>query len=68
MNNYSEEQSRFLRASSCLDNLFIMRQVIKRNKEKNIETHMTFIDLETAYDSVHSKHIKEAMRWMNVGE
>ena len=68
MDNFSEEQSGFRKSRSCLDNIFIMRQVIEKNKEKNIETHMTFIDLEKAYDSVPRKQLWEAMRRMNVCE
>lgn len=34
MDHYSEEQAGFRKARSCLDNIFIMRQVIEKNKER----------------------------------
>lgn len=44
MDNYSEEESGFRKVISCLDNVFTMRQVIGKNKEKKI-CRMIYIDL-----------------------
>lgn len=47
-----EEQSGFRAGRSCVDNTFSLRQLIEKRLERNLETHIIFIDLEKAYDSV----------------
>ncbi len=65
---FSEEQSGFRSERSCLDNIHCLRQIIEKNGIYNIDTHMTFIDLEKAYDSVPRRKIWSAMRRLNVPE
>ncbi|XP_024891525.1 uncharacterized protein LOC112467233 [Temnothorax curvispinosus] len=48
----SEEQSGFTAGRSCVDNLFVVQQLLKKRIAKDLETHITFIDLKKAYDSV----------------
>lgn len=64
--NFKEEQSGFRANRSCLDNIHCIRLLIEKNKAKNIDTHMTFIDLEKAYDSVPRKMLWIAMKRMNI--
>lgn len=47
-----EEQSGFRAGRSCVDNIFSLRQVIEKRSERNLSTHLIFIDLEKAYDNV----------------
>lgn len=66
--NLSEEQSGFRRGRSCLDNIHCVRQLIEKNRDKQIDTHMTFIDLEKAYDSIPRCELWKAMRRVNIRE
>ena len=63
---FKEEQSGFRSNRSCLDNIHCIRLLIEKNKAKNIETHMTFIDLEKAYDSIPRIMLWTAMERMNI--
>lgn len=47
-----EEQNGFRAGRSCSDNLFCLKQVLEKRLARNLETHMIFIDLKKAYDSV----------------
>lgn len=47
-----EEQSGFRSGRSCIDNAFVLNQIIEKHREFNIETHMAFIDYEKAFDRV----------------
>jgi len=49
---FGEEQSGFTAGRSCTDNIFTLRQVLNKRKTRNLETHLIFIDLEKAYDTV----------------
>jgi len=41
-----EEQNGFRIGRSCIDNVFIIKQIIEKRREFNLETHMAFLDLE----------------------
>ena len=47
-----EEQSGFRAGRSCMDNIFTLQQVIEKRKERNLPTHLVYVDLEKAYDTV----------------
>ena len=47
-----EEQNGFRAGRSCIDGIFSLRQLIDKRLARNLETHLVFIDLEKAYDSV----------------
>jgi len=51
-NKDEEEQSGFRTGQSCTDNIFCMKQVIEKRNATNRETHLLFVDLTKAYDSV----------------
>ena len=38
---------------SCYDNVFTIKQTIKKRREFNFETHIAFLDLEKAFDRVN---------------
>ena len=48
-----EEQNEFRVGRSCIDNVFIIKQIIEKRREFSLETHMAFLDLEKAFDSVN---------------
>jgi hypothetical protein len=48
----SQEQNGFRRNRSTTDNIFIMRQILKKCYEYNIEMHVLFIDFKQAFVSV----------------
>ena len=47
-----EEQSGFRKGRSCIDNVFVIKQIIEQRREKNLETHIAFVDFEKAFDRV----------------
>lgn len=56
-----EEQSGFRAGRSCIDNIFILRQVTDKRLAHNLETHLVYVDLSKAYDSVPLVKMWEAM-------
>lgn len=63
-----EEQSGFRRGRSCLDNIFTLKQVIEKRVARNIDTHIIFIDLEKAYDSVPLNKLFEVLTKRGISE
>jgi len=51
----SQEQNGFRRKWSTMDNIFIMRQILEKRYEYNIEMHELFIDIKQAFYSVETK-------------
>jgi hypothetical protein len=47
-----QEQNVFRRDRSNTDNIFIMRQILQKCYEHNIEMHVLFIDFKQAFESV----------------
>lgn len=47
-----EEQSGFRAGRSCTDNVFVLQQILEKRISRNLSTHLVFIDLEKAYDTV----------------
>lgn len=47
-----EEQSGFRAGRSCTDNVFCLKHLIEKKTAKDQEIHITFIDLQKAYDTV----------------
>lgn len=50
-----EEQGGFRAGRSCNDNIFTLQQLIEKRTARNLSTHLVFIDLEKAYDTVPLK-------------
>jgi hypothetical protein len=62
----SEEDMEFTAGKSCLDNIFRHEHLIAKQKEKNKETHLVFVDLEEAYIMVLQKLLWPVIREMEV--
>lgn len=45
-----------------------MKNVLKKNRANNIETRVTFIDLEQAYSNARRKQFWEEMKKINIRE
>ena len=54
-------QMGFIANRSTIDNLFIVRQIIEKCHEYNIELHNVFIDYKQAFDTVHRDKILKCL-------
>lgn len=62
-----EEQGGFRAGRSCIDNIFPLTQIIeKKLATNNDQTHLLFVDLTKAYDTVPIKKLWEAMEKTSV--
>ena len=52
-----EEQSGFRMGRSCMDNTFTLQQILEKCAVRNLSTHLIFIDLEKAYDTIPLKSL-----------
>ena len=48
-----EEQGGFRSGKECIDQIFVLKQLVEKYREKRKELHIVFIDLEKAYDKVY---------------
>jgi hypothetical protein len=62
----SEEDLEFTAGKSCLDNMFRHEHLIAKQKEKNKETHLVFVDLEETYIMVPRRLLWPVIREMGV--
>ena len=46
------EQEGFRVGRGCVDQVFVVRQVVEKTIEKDKEAYMAFVDLEKTYDDV----------------
>ena len=49
-----QEQSGFRPGRSCSDHIFTLRQILEQSKEWNSPLYANFVDMETAFDSIHA--------------
>ena len=50
-----DEQGRFSAGRECVDEIFTLKQIGEKAREKKSRVHVGFMDLEKAYDRVNSK-------------
>ena len=48
----AEEQGGFRSGKGCIDQIFVLKQLVEKSREKRKELHVAFMDLQTAYDKV----------------
>jgi hypothetical protein len=61
-----EEQSGFRAGHSCTDNIFSLKKLTEKRNARNLETHLVFVDLQKAYDSVPIKKLFEVLNGSNI--
>ena len=49
-----------------MDNIFIMRQILQKCYEYNIEMHVLFIDFKQAFDSVDTQKIIQILQELRI--
>jgi hypothetical protein len=52
-NILTEEQNGFRKGRPCADGYFVLKIRIENNREYNIETHLAFVDIRKAFDTVY---------------
>ena len=57
-----DEQSGFRAGRSCVDSIYTLKQAIQKRLAYSMETHLVFIDLTKAYDSIPLMKLWKAMR------
>ncbi|KAL9952790.1 hypothetical protein ACROYT_G040097 [Oculina patagonica] len=57
-----QEQAGFRAGRSCSEHIFILRQILEQSKEWNTTLYANFIDLETAFDSIHRDSLWKILR------
>ena len=62
-----EEQSGFRKGRSCTDQIFVLRQMCEKMREKKKNIYVAFMDLEKAYDRVDREAMWEVMRIYGIG-
>ena len=48
----AKEQGGFRSGRGCIDQIFVLKQWIKKYREKRKELHVAFMNMEKAYDKV----------------
>lgn len=61
-----EEHSGFRAGRSCTDNVFSLKQIIEKKTATNRDIHITFIDLQKAYDTVPVTKLWEVLQESNI--
>lgn len=61
-----EEQSGFRAGRSCNDNVFCLKQIIEKRAARNMETHLAFVDLHKAYDTVPISELWRVLEQSNI--
>jgi hypothetical protein len=57
----SEEQNGFRKGCSCTDSIFVIQQLVEKNREYNLETHLLFVYFKKAFYSVIRNKLWEIM-------
>ena len=52
-----QKQAGFRRGKSCIDHIFMLRQILEQSTEWNSTTYIAFIDFEKAFDSLHRESL-----------
>lgn len=63
-----ECQNGFRKGRSCIDGAFATKLLLEKRREYNLETHICFVDLEKAYDSVKRGRLFNILREEEIDE
>ena len=56
------EQAGFRKGRSCIDHIFVLRQILEQAAEWNSNLYVLFIDFEKAFDSLHRETLWKILR------
>ena len=56
-----DKQGGFRAGRGCIDQIFIVRQIVEKAIEKNKKVYMAFVDLEKAFDNVNRGELWKAL-------
>ncbi|NXE44920.1 PO21 protein, partial [Casuarius casuarius] len=62
----NSRQRGFIAAPDCVENLKLLRMLIKYAKKEHKSLGVVFVDLAKAFDSVHHQHIFQVLRQKDV--
>ena len=62
-----DEQGGFRAGRGCVDQIFTLRQIGEKTREKNCRVNVGFMDLEKAYDTVNKEALWQVLRMHDVG-
>ena len=57
-----QEQACFRKGRSCIDHIFVLRQILEQSREWNSTLYVAFVDFEKAFDSLHRKSLWKILR------
>ena len=62
-----DEQGCFGARRGCVDQIFTLKQIGEKAREKKRRVYVSFIDLEKAYDRVNREALWQVLRIYDVG-
>ena len=63
-----EEEQGFRKGRGMMDRMFLLRQLVEKRLEVQVEMALGFVDLEKVYDIVLREMVMATLRWMGVPE
>ncbi|XP_052233243.1 uncharacterized protein LOC127846107 [Dreissena polymorpha] len=57
-----QEQTGFRKGKSCIDYIFVLRQILEQSHEWNGSLYVVFVDFEKAFDSLHRDSLWKILR------
>ena len=63
-----QEQAGFRKGKSCIDQIFVLRQILEQSYEWSTPLYNTFIDFEKAFDSLHRPTLWKILRHYGIPE
>ena len=63
-----KEQGDLRAARGCVDQIFTLKQMGEKTREKKRSVYVCFINLEKAYDRVNREALWQMLRMYDVGE
>ena len=57
-----QEQAGFRKGRSCIDHIFVLRQILEQSQEWNSPLYAVFVDFEKAFDSLHRDSLWKILR------
>jgi sorting nexin-29 len=63
-----EYQCEFRKGRSTTDQIFMLRQIIEKTYEFNVDIHLLFIDYKQAYDSINRQQMCKIMKEFGIPE